>query len=251
MTTVSPAEPVAPAFAGLCLACNYPLMDLPPHRCAECGRPFDPADPQTVNTGRPVPAYAAWAVGPISWPVSVAALVGVGLTLWRARLPVQPFSWTTPAVWGWLVVAGVWLAWPGVRRAVLGLYGWPARVIRPMGRGRWAVPLVMIAVAVGAALRLPLRTAFAASRPAMDRLAQDVLSHPHDEFRPRWVGVYWAKNINLSADRGVTFIADDRNVNDRVGFAYLRPGVRLDAVVVNPRNPTYLGHGWWSWKQLT
>ncbi len=239
----------APAFAGLCLDCNYPLMDLPPHRCAECGRAFDPADPSSVNTGRPVPAYASWAVGPISWPVSALALAGVGATLWRARLPVQPFSWGYPVVWGWAAVAAVWLAWPLVRRATLHHYGWPDRVIKPMGRVYWVVPGVMLAMAVAAAEHVPARAAFAASVPAMDRLAGDVMAHPHQVFPPQWVGAYWAKNISLAPNRGMMFVADDRDAHVRVGFAHLQPGVRLDAVVVNPREQSDLGHGWWSWKQ--
>ena len=246
---VTPAGTTAPAFAGLCLDCNYPLMDLPPHRCAECGRGFDPADPQTVNAGRPVPSYAAWAVGPITWPVYAVAVAGGGVTLWRARLPVQPFSWSAPVVWGWAAVAAVWLAWPAVRRAVLGHYGWPPRVIRPMGRLSWVVPVVMLAVAAGAAAHVPPRAAFAASRPAMDRLAADVMARPHDVFPPRRVGLFWAKNIGLANTRGMMFVADDRDAGSRVGFAYLRPGVRLDAVVVNAKQPTNLGHGRWSWRQ--
>ena len=239
----------APAFAGLCLGCNYPLMDLPPHRCAECGRDFDPADPETVNTGRPVPAHAAWAVGPISWPVYGVALAGAGGLLWRARLPAQPFSWSAPVLWGWLAVAAVWLAWPLVRRAVLGHYGWPARVVRPMGRLHWVVPVVMLGVTAATAQRVPPRVAFAVSRPAMDRLARDVMAHPRAVFQPQRVGAFWAKNISLVPSRGVMFVADDRDAHDRVGFAYLQPHVRLDAVVVNAKQPTYLGHGWWNWKQ--
>ncbi len=246
MTTAAPA---APAFAGLCLDCNYPLMDLPPHRCAECGRAFDPGDPQTVNTGRPVPGYASWAVGPISWPVYAAALAGVGVTLWRARLPVQPFSWASPVVWGWVAVAAVWLAWPAVRAAVLHHYGWPSRVIRPMGRLYWVVPAVIVAMAAGAAQRVPPRAAFAASRADMDRLAAAVMARPREVFQPRRVGLFWAKNISGSATRGMMFVADDRDAQSRVGFAFLRPGVRLDSVVVNPKHPVSLGHGWWSWGQ--
>ena len=248
MTTAA----AAPAFAGLCLDCNYPLTDVPPHRCSECGRGFDPGDPDTVNTGRPVPAYAAWAVGPISWPVYAVALVGCGVTLWRARLPVQPFSWGSPVVWGWVALASLWLAWPGVRRAVLRQYGWPPRVIKPMGRRHWVVPLVMLAMAITAAMRLPPRAAFAASRPDMDQLARDVVVHPRDVFVPRRVGLFWAKNINIfDHGRGVTFVADDRDAHTRVGFAHLPPGsdVRRFKFHLNVRSYHGLGGGWYDWKQ--
>ena len=235
----------APAVVGLCLDCNYPLMDLPPHRCAEWGRPFDLADPDTFNAGRPVPAYARWAVGPISWPVYLVALLGCGVTLWRARLPVQPFSWSAPVLWGWVALATLWLAWPLVRRAVLRHYGWPRRVIRPMGRLHWVVPVVILVMAAAAADHLPPRAAFAASRPAMDRLARDVLDHPGTGFTPRWVGLFWAKNI-ATVPGGVTFVADDRDARVRVGFAYL-PRLRPDGLRFKVYH--YVGHGWWDWKQ--
>ncbi|MEX2218101.1 MAG: hypothetical protein WD749_05015 [Phycisphaerales bacterium] len=34
-----------------CLRCNYPLLDLATTLCPECGRPFDPADPETWDDG--------------------------------------------------------------------------------------------------------------------------------------------------------------------------------------------------------
>ena len=206
MTT---AAPIAPAFAGLCLDCNYPLMDVPPHRCAECGRAFDPTDRQTVNTGRPVPAYARWAVGPISWPVYAVALFGCGATLWRARLPIQPFSWSAPVLWGWLGLAAIWLAWPLVRLGVLHHYGWPRRVIRPMGRWHWVVPLLIVATVAVAAERLPPRAAFALSRPDMDRLARFVMDHPDDAYPPQRVGLFWANHIASIHAGAVTFVVDD------------------------------------------
>ena len=225
-------------------------MDLPPHRCAECGRPFDPADPQTVNTGRPIPAYASWAVGPVSWPVYAVALGGAVVTLWRARLPYQPFSWAAPAVWALLGVAAVWLVWPAVRRAVLGHYGWPARVIKPMRRLHWVVPLVMAAVAVAAAMRLPPQVTFAVSRADMDRLAATVMAHPDAVYPPQRVGLFWAKNINMVSGGGMSFTADDRDAHDRVGFVFLRPGLKPNGqTLVNVRSATNLGGGWWSWKR--
>ncbi len=35
-----------------CIACNYPLRGLPHPRCPECGLPFNPADPATMNLGK-------------------------------------------------------------------------------------------------------------------------------------------------------------------------------------------------------
>ena len=33
-----------------CLSCNYELKNLTEHRCPECGRAFDPADPATFRS---------------------------------------------------------------------------------------------------------------------------------------------------------------------------------------------------------
>ncbi len=196
-----------------------------------------------------MPAYASWAVGPISWPVSALALAGVGATLWRARLPVQPFSWAYPVVWGWAAVAAVWLAWPVVRRATLHHYGWPTRVIKPMGRLYWVVPAVMLAMAAAAAQQLPAAGGVRVQPAGHGPAGRGRDGPPPQVFRPQWVGLFWAKNIGVAPNRGMMFVADDRDAHVRVGFARLRPGVRLDAVVVNPREQVDLGHGWWSWKQ--
>ncbi len=239
-------SPTTPAFVGLCLECNYPLMDRPPHRCTECGRPFDPADRQTFNGGPTVPPHARWAIGPISWPVYGVALAGCGVTLWRARLPRQPFSWASPVVWGWFSLALLWLAWPLVRRAVLAHYGWPRQVVRPMGRLHWVVPIAMMAMAALTASQAVPRLAFAASRADMDRLARDVLARPNEVFPPRRVGLLWAKTIGAAPGGGMAFVADDRDAQASVGYAYLP---HLDPARRRYHMYEYVGHGWWNWRQ--
>lgn len=49
----------------LCRECNYPLRGLSENRCPECGHPFDPSDPWTMNTGRPMPKFAWRLVLPV------------------------------------------------------------------------------------------------------------------------------------------------------------------------------------------
>jgi hypothetical protein len=39
-------------FVGNCRDCGYPLARLQSHRCPECGRPFDPENPRTMDFGR-------------------------------------------------------------------------------------------------------------------------------------------------------------------------------------------------------
>jgi hypothetical protein len=233
--------------AGLCLDCNYPLRDLPQPRCPECGRTFNPADATTFNPGRPVPRYAAWAVGPISWPIYFIAIAACAVTLWRARLPGITFSWKSPTIIGWAGLATVWLLWPLARRLVLRHHGWPAVVIKPMGKRYWIVPLVIAAMIATTATRLPKNLAFRASRPSLDRLAADVLANPQARFANRWVGLFHAKNIRgLPGNSGIKLTVEDDDMQFKAGFVYLPH--------VNPKNPAwktyvYIGDGWWMWRE--
>ncbi|HSV13785.1 MAG TPA: hypothetical protein VLI90_05970 [Tepidisphaeraceae bacterium] len=230
---------------GLCLDCNYSLRDLPTPRCPECGREFDPADKTTFNPGRPVPTYAAWAVGPISLPVYFVAIAGCATTIWRARLPGMSFSWTSPAMVGWAALAILWIAWPLVRRLVLRHHGWPPAVIRPMGRRHWIVPLVMLAMVVMTSRMLPRRLAFAASRGAMDQLAAEVMANPQSKFDNRWVGLFQAKNVR-AIPGGMKFTAEDDDIQFKAGFVYLP---KVDPKNVAWKAYRYIGNGWWSWRE--
>lgn len=71
----------------LCLACNYPLTGLDSRNCPECGRPFDPADPLTVNLGRPLGPWGRTFISGVGWPMMLlacAAVIGLG---WVIRWP--------------------------------------------------------------------------------------------------------------------------------------------------------------------
>src|SRR5438105_4974504 len=48
----------------LCIGCNYSLRGLSSHRCPECGRGFDPNDPWSMNTGRPLGPLAKFIIRP-------------------------------------------------------------------------------------------------------------------------------------------------------------------------------------------
>jgi hypothetical protein len=54
--------------AAFCLSCGYPLNQLPEHRCPECGRAFDPANPRTLSLGYPLKSWQRWLLKPIGWP---------------------------------------------------------------------------------------------------------------------------------------------------------------------------------------
>src|SRR5437588_712884 len=85
--TVAPPQEPNP----LCLDCNYPLPGLAAStRCPECGRPFDPADPRTMNFGRPLGPFARRLLTPVGWPTILLAslsLAGVAVvTRWPGAL---------------------------------------------------------------------------------------------------------------------------------------------------------------------
>jgi hypothetical protein len=87
VTTLALPNPETAGRRGLCLECNYPLEHLSSQRCPECGRPFDPSDPSTMNMGRALGALVKWALGPIRPPIVIATLLASGFVLWTARLP--------------------------------------------------------------------------------------------------------------------------------------------------------------------
>jgi len=81
-----------PHFIGNCKTCGYPLLRLPKPRCPECGSPFDPADPKTMDYNRPswakfvqkpttlkmwLPAIASFAIlaTAIAFPENLALLL--------------------------------------------------------------------------------------------------------------------------------------------------------------------------------
>jgi hypothetical protein len=70
---------------GLCIDCNYPLHGLDSTRCPECGRPFDPADPNTMSVAASgvralVENYRRRSGAPTRWllPVSLALCIAGG-----------------------------------------------------------------------------------------------------------------------------------------------------------------------------
>jgi hypothetical protein len=78
----------------LCLGCNYPLRGLVSARCPECGRPFDPADPITLNLGRPLGGLDKKMLRPIGrwahvtlWLLAVIGVLGPAWVFRRGVLP--------------------------------------------------------------------------------------------------------------------------------------------------------------------
>src|SRR5687767_8402235 len=72
---------------GACWECGYSLRGLVSRRCPECGRPFDPLDPRTMNMGREVGWLAARFMRPPGWPIHALTAVAVALSLWGTATP--------------------------------------------------------------------------------------------------------------------------------------------------------------------
>jgi hypothetical protein len=71
-----------------CWQCGYPLRDLPADRCPECGRPFDPAAPATMNFGRPMGRLARAALAPLGRSPLLISVLAAGLVWSTVRAPV-------------------------------------------------------------------------------------------------------------------------------------------------------------------
>src|SRR4051794_13191672 len=88
--TVTHTEIRRDAPVGLCWECGYPLKGLPTPRCPECGRPFDPANPVTMNMGEHVDGFAGRMLRPPGWPLYTLTALAVLVSLWAAAFPMPP-----------------------------------------------------------------------------------------------------------------------------------------------------------------
>src|SRR5580698_3388294 len=88
-------NPPTPIDSAFCLACGYPLKNLPSARCPECGRSFDPADGRTMSLGRPLRPCQRRLLQPMGWPtISLAVLGSAGLVYLGHRPRAWPEPWS-------------------------------------------------------------------------------------------------------------------------------------------------------------
>jgi hypothetical protein len=235
--------PAAPAL-GLCLDCNYPLHGLPTPRCPECGREFDPADPQTMNMGRELTAWMKWLLGPIRRLVMIASWAAIAFALWYARLPGQRVR-SSGSLYILIILGALWLIWPLLRAIVGKRCGWPTSLLMSGQRQRMLAGIALLLAAAAVWYQLPLRLAMNISEPAMTRMAREVIASGQPYGQDRWVGVYRARRIK-AVPGGVRFTVEDSDVTYKAGFIYL-PGV--DPKKTNWKSYKYLGSGWWTWRE--
>ena len=108
----------------ICIGCNYPLSQLDPATrvCPECGRAFDPSDPWSMNTTRPIPDYLRRWIGAANW-MYPATLLAVIVTF-ICNVPLAgaiSLSWVLLGVLG-VLIGGVYYVRRLVRRAIVARY---------------------------------------------------------------------------------------------------------------------------------
>lgn len=187
-------------------------------------------------------AWARWARKPVGWPLHGAVLVA-SLSILIAM--AAPQGWSTPFLWGvvmWLAIGACWLM-----RAVLALgYSWCDRT-GPSRSRHWFVAPVSLVVLIGLCLlEIPLYTAFALSRPAMNRVAHQITTSPAAAPAPTWIGLFPAEEIERTpfgmqfTVRGLGSISADRG-----GFAWSPNGPPK----MEDARCTHLGGAWYVWRE--
>jgi hypothetical protein len=168
-----------------CLSCNYPLSHLPTPRCPECGRPFDPADPFTMNVGRPLSPLALRILAPARWPKPLAYTLASLLTLWSLLLPgYGPYLCIFLAL-GYAAILSLSILHSILKFITRRIY----RQLKPRPNpDRPHLARARIAVLIAFALlwfELPFRAVFLVSRPSLEHLAVHQLDEvPYDTPYP-------------------------------------------------------------------
>lgn len=135
-----------------CWQCGYELTGLTTPRCPECGRPFDPADPSTMNLGKPMGRLARWMLRGVSRPIAALFLLAALLILSTTRWPVKgtTFSFLDlrhyARVWEWKARLKSLTPWDtlymaGLTFLSLALFAWFTRtLLRTLAVWRYRPP---------------------------------------------------------------------------------------------------------------
>lgn len=197
-----------------------------------------------MNMGEPIGSIAGWILGPVGWP---SLVIGVAPFLWL------PFRFVSPAAYGFLrefvapflillallSIRGIWEA---VRASTAERLRQPYAHPLKTARGKFVAAVVLF-FSLLVPLKVPIRIAFAMSRPEMDAHFNDLRANP-DQVRPplKQVGVYEMGTELRPYMHGVVQIFVDGNPN--YGFAYSRGSPPQVSA-----NPDGWGHlqGPWYW----
>jgi hypothetical protein len=211
-----------------CLGCGYALRGLTQHACPECGRAFDPADPDTM-AGADRARVSMWLANtPMGWMMASATAALVLVLLWNESRPGGQFPTGCFAV---IVLAATGFSW--VIR-VASQINTPER----FSRSWLTAPLIVITALLLIHFDLPVRARFALSRPAMERQ----LGLPSSN--PMILGLYDVRQIEMSGQvtlfyTGTSFLYD-------VGLMHVpADGVHSETAIQR----VDLGGGWWTFER--
>lgn len=202
-----------------CLTCDYPLLSLSEHRCPECGRVFDPADPRTMRTQRSPGKIAQFLLKPPGWPSHAAVATTVLLSLVACSAPGGYFGLAMLAGALWIAVAFSWWSRGFLYSVLRRKYkkDWPVSNRTSM---RWLVmPLALVVSVVLVVCNVPLHLAFWVSRPSMEALAKEVINGAKPQLPAQWVGVFYVESIEKT-ETGMRFIVSDTGILDHAGFEW-------------------------------
>lgn len=227
----------------ICLDCGYRLHGLCEPRCPECGRAFDPENPNTfLDQQRPkvwfhdvkqAGFWVFWAKPPPMWHVLVALLVtliflestSIGGGFWGVfavssypRVEILLLcGYCLLPVYGVSILSYVFRI-IGVRRAWVGHHGDDGGK-RYRWTWRWLSLPISIAIILSACVYpWPLRLRFSASRASFERIVKAVQAGATINTGAQRIGWYYVASVENDGQR-ILFIVGDNTI-DPVAFVY-------------------------------
>lgn len=162
-----------PALCGICLDCHYPLRSLPKPRCPECGRPFDPVDPRTMNMGRPMSRRLRRLVlRPVGLWLSCAGAIATAAVVSGLQVPRGPWGHYEVGLVLWLAIGLAWLTAATIRRLVAHAYAQPDTWSRKEERRKRLIQWLFVVSVVALFTGAPAYLRFILFFPSIDRVAK-------------------------------------------------------------------------------
>jgi hypothetical protein len=166
-----------------CLDCGYRVDNLPERRCPECGREFDPADPDTTSSGatglrRWLENYRRNVGRPTRWLVPASLTICI-LSFVVNAIYLGDFGWAFLALAaGHLaLLVGYWVRWE-TRQGMVVTNRLPASVMKIDAERLRRVGCAALWGALILGWRLPAKIAFVACLPALNRAVSDAQHMP-------------------------------------------------------------------------
>jgi hypothetical protein len=191
--------------AAQCLGCDYQLRDLPELRCPECGREFDPSDPDTFRGEPRVPKWVRSFAQPPSKSFNHTCTVLAVLTLLAFAWPggVAPLLAIAPC--GFMFFALAWFFSACIRTVLRAVFHKQGRMPRPLPWRYLHAPIVFTIVIVAVVSKLPSRLYLVISWPLMQRHVGLARETPAELPKEGWVGLYPADAIQVEPGGGFRF----------------------------------------------